>query len=242
MTLAYRPHSHITPRLDSVGAERAPVLVIDNFADDPQALVDHAASLAPFPAAEQTFYPGVRAPVPVGFVQAVHAYLDNALRAAFSLADDEVKSGGWEYSLVTTRPADLSLRQRMPHIDSTHPGNLALLLYLAPGDQGGTSFYRHRRTGFEAITEARFDRYEQTLKSDLAAFGEPQGYINGDSEIFERTADYEAVFNRMLVYRSHNLHSASIGEGVAFDPDPRAGRLTMNLFLHFRPRAQDRTR
>ena len=223
MTLAYRPHSRIAPRLDHVGAEVAPVLVIDNFADDPQGLIDHAASLAPFPAAEQTFYPGLRAPVPTEFVQSVHAYLDAALRAAFGLGDQEVKSGGWEYSLVTTPPADLGLRQRMPHIDSTHPGNLALLLYLAPCDQGGTSFYRHRRTGYEAITEDRFDRYEKTLKSDLQAFGEPQGYANGDSEIFERMAGYEAVFNRMLVYRSHNLHSASIGAG-----------------LRVRPRSQDR--
>jgi hypothetical protein len=240
MTLDFRPHGRITPRVDHIGAERAPVIVIDNFADDPQALVDHAVSLSPFPKAEQTFYPGVRAPVPMEFVQAVHAYLDGALRAAFGLDDQQVKSGGWEYSLVTTPPADLGLRQRMPHIDSTHPGNLALLLYLAPGEQGGTSFYRHRQTGYEAITEDRFDLYEQTLKSDLQVFGEPQGYINGDSEIFERTAGYEAVFNRMLIYRSHNLHSASIGPAFAFDPDPRTGRLTLNLFLHFRPRATGR--
>ena len=237
MTLAFRPHSRITPRVDPVGAEGAPVIVIDNFIDDPQALIDHAAAMAPFPTAKRTFYPGVRAPVPLPFVQAVHAYLDGALRSAFDLGDQEVISGAWDFSMVTVPPGDLTLRQRMPHIDSTHPGNLALLLYLAPTDQGGTGFYRHRATGFETITEARFDRYEQSLASDLEARGRPGGYIDGDTSIFERTANYEAVFNRMLIYRSHNLHSASIPPGFAFDPDPRAGRLTLNLFLHFRPRA-----
>ena len=105
--------------------------------------MDFAASLAPFPAAQDTFYPGLRAPVPMPFVQAVHAYLEPALRAVFGLGDQVVVSGGWDFSLVTRPAAELTLRQRMPHVDSTHPGKLALLLYLAPVDQGGTGLYRH---------------------------------------------------------------------------------------------------
>ena len=237
MSLDFRPHSQITARVDTVGAARSPVLVIDNFADNAQALVDYAASLAPFPPAERTFYPGVRAPIPLPYVQAAHAYLDAAIRAAFSLGDQTVVSGGWDFSMVTTSPAELTLRQRMPHIDSTHPGNLALLLYLSPVDQGGTSFYRHRATGYETITEARFDAYEAALKTDVARVGPPAGYIDGDSDIFERIGAYDGTFNRMIVYRSQGLHSASIGPDFACDPDPRTGRLTLNLFLHFRPRA-----
>ena len=237
MTLEFRPHSQIVARTDSIGAEGSPVLVIDNFAADPQALVDCAASLAPFPPAGQTFYPGLRAPVPMDFVQGVHAYLEAALRAAFGLGDQVVVSGGWDFSLVTTPPGDLTLRQRMPHIDSTHPGKLALLLYLAPQSQGGTGFFRHRGTGYETITEDRFDRYEAALRADMAAHGEPQGYICGDTPIFERIADYEPVFNRLLVYRSRNLHSASLAPGFRGSADPRMGRLTLNLFLHFQPRS-----
>jgi hypothetical protein len=235
VTLAFRPHARITARTDRVGAEGSPVLVIDNFAADPQALVDHAASLAPFPPAEQTFYPGVRAPVPMPFVQAVHAYLEAALRGTFDLGHQQAVSGGWDFSLITRPAAELTLRQRMPHIDSTHPGNLALLLYLSPTDQGGTGFYRHRSTGYEIVTEDRFDHYEATLKAEVAALGEPQGYICGDSPMFERVADYEGMFNRLLIYRSRNLHSASVAPGFAGSPDPRSGRLTLNLFLHFRP-------
>ena len=240
MTLDFRPHDRITARADRIGAEGSPVLVIDNFAADPQALVDYAASLAPFPPAEQTFYPGLRAPVPMPFVQGAHAYLEASLRAAFGLGDQSVVSGGWDFSLVTRRPAELTLRQRMPHIDSTHPGNLALLLYLAPPGQGGTGFYRHRASGYETVSEERFDRYEAALKAEVAELGEPQGYICGDTPIFERIADYEAVFNRMLVYRSRNLHSASLAPGFVGSPDPREGRLTLNLFLHFRPRSPSR--
>jgi hypothetical protein len=212
------------------------VLVIDNFAEAPEALVEYAAAQAPFPPAQQTFYPGLRAPAPIEFVQGVHAYMEGALRAAFGLEGQTVVSGGWDFSLVT-RPADeLTLRQRMPHIDSTHPGNLALLLYLTPTPQGGTGFYRHRSTGFEAITEDRFDRYEAALKAEVATFGEPAGYICGDTPIFERIADCEAVFNRLIVYRGRDLHAASLAPDFAGDPDPRKGRLTLNLFFHFRPK------
>jgi len=237
MTLDFRPHSRITARTDQVGAEGSPVLVIDNFAADPQALVDHAASLAPFPPAQQTFYPGVRAPVPMPWVQGAHAYLEAALRAVFGLGDQMVVSGGWDFSLVTLPPAELTLRQRMPHVDSTHPGKLALLLYLAPTDQGGTGFYRHRSTGYETITEERFDHYESRLNTEVATLGEPRGYICGDTEMFERIANYEAVFNRMLVYRSRNLHAASLAPAFDGRDDPRTGRLTLNLFLHFQPRS-----
>ena len=237
MSFDFRPHPRIHARLDHIGAERPAVLVVENFAGSPETLVDRAASLAPFPPAAQTFYPGVRAPVPMSFVQGVYAYLEPTLRAVFGLADQEVVSGGWDFSMVTKAPADLTVRQRMPHIDSTNRGNLALLLYLCAPDQGGTSFYRHRGTGYETITEDRFDHYEATLKSELDARGPPVGYINGDTPLFERVADYAAAFNRMLVYWGGNLHSANIGEAFARDPDPRRGRLTLNLFLHFRPKA-----
>ena len=59
----------------------------------------------------------------------------------------------------------------------------------------------------------------------------------GADLVFERIADYEALFNRMLVYRSRNLHSASLAPGFVGSPDPGTGRLTLNLFLHFRPKS-----
>src|SRR3569832_204620 len=96
MTLAFRPHPRMRARLDRVGREASPVLVIDDFAADPERLVDHAASLAPFAPAQQSFYPGVRAPVPMPFVQAAHAWLEPTLRTAFDLSDDKVVSGGWD--------------------------------------------------------------------------------------------------------------------------------------------------
>jgi len=52
--------------------------------------------------------------------------------------------------------------------------------------------------------------------------------------MFERTVSFAAAFNRVIVYRSINLHSADIGPAFAFDGNPRCGRLTANTFFYYR--------
>jgi hypothetical protein len=55
--------------------------------------------------------------------------------------------------------------------------------------------------------------------------------VEGDSELFERVAKYEAAFNRALIYRGNMLHSVNVPPGFVPDPNPRTGRLTLNTFL-----------
>ena len=67
------------------------------------------------------------------------------------------------------------------------------------------------------------------MTEDLGRNGPPPArYLCGDDPIFERTAEFEAAYNRVLVYQSFRLHSGSIPADFDFDPDPRAGRLTAN--------------
>jgi len=56
-------------------------------------------------------------------------------------------------------------------------------------------------------------------------------YIVGDTPIYERIFGSPAVFNRALIYRGRNLHSADIPPEAELDPHPRRGRLTLNGFL-----------
>jgi hypothetical protein len=125
--------------------------------------------------------------------------------------------------------------QRLPHFDSPDDLQLAVLHYLSPVDQGGTSFYRHRSTGFESLSNERSARYAAALDADVRAQGpSPTAYINGDSPMFERIASFAGEFNRVLVYRSVSLHSADIASDFRFEADPRRGRLTANLFYFYR--------
>ncbi|MDB5455949.1 MAG: hypothetical protein JWP92_1534 [Caulobacter sp.] len=177
------------------------------------------------------FYPGVRAHASGAYFAALSPLLAKVVREVFGYRQ-ELKLLRSLYSLVTTPPADLSLAQRVPHIDSVDDGMIAVLHYLTREDRGGTSFYRHRSTGFETIDQSRHHPYLQALQADFARHGTPApGYIGGDTAIFERIAYFPPAYNRALIYRSGLLHCASVDTDGPLSPDPRLGRLTIASFM-----------
>jgi hypothetical protein len=229
-----RLHDDFKTATVRIGAQREPVLVVDNFLSSPELLVDYAADSA-YDAVSDAFYPGSRAPVPPIYCFALRAFLGSFIGETFGLSADAITGELGHFSLVTTPPQKLQLVQRMPHFDNTNPKQLALLHYLCGQEHGGTSFYRHRHTGFEYIDESRVSEYRSALTADLACRGTPPAkYICGDDPLFERTASFSAEFNRVIIYRSINLHSADIGPKFSFAAGPRAGRLTANTFFYFR--------
>jgi len=216
-------------RVERIGREAQPVVVIDDFSPHPDRLVAEASTLAFAEMGE--FYPGVRARVLPSYFQELGPILAPVVREIFGyrlrLAFDRAL-----YSLVTTPAGELSLAQRIPHIDGVRDGMIAILHYLTHDDHGGTSFYRHRTTGFETVDAARHRRYLDALRADVASHGEPMsGYIAGDTPIFERIGHFAPAYNRALIYRSSLLHCADIAPEAPLSADPRTGRLTVASFL-----------
>jgi hypothetical protein len=180
-------------------------------------------------------YPGLRAPL-------------DPVVAAFWLGqlaprlDQWFETGGirWEmqawYSLVTTPPAELLPIQRLPHVDGTDPRQIAMMLYLHHTGHGGTAFFRHRSTGFEALTAADYPHYAAALQADVAKTGlPPAAYTTDGAPHFERTHVVPGAFNSAVFYRGNILHSGVIDNHAPLRADPRGGRLTINAF--FRPAA-----
>jgi hypothetical protein len=216
-------------RVEPVGAERQPVVIVENFAPDPEALIAAAETLPFVPMGE--YYPGVRAAVTPAYFEGLAPMLTPVMREVFG-AHHRIGFTRALYSIATTPPADLTLAQRIPHIDGVAEGMIAIIHYLGHEDQGGTAFYRHRSTGFETVDAARHRRYLDTLRDDFATHGEPEpAYIEGDTALFERTAGYDAAFNRALIYRSSLLHCAMLPNHVALPGTVREGRLTVASFL-----------
>jgi len=136
------------------------------------------------------------------------------------------------FSLVTTHPGALAPIQRLPHFDGLEPERIAVLLYLDHSERGGTAFYRQLATGFESVTAARFDAYRSALDAGVARHGlPPPSYVSGNTPLFEQTHSVDGIFNRVVIYRGNTLHSANLPIDFAPVNDPRAGRLTLNLFL-----------
>jgi hypothetical protein len=230
-----RLHESFCHKTVAVGTERAPVLVVDNFLADPRVLVDYAATGSSFEALSDTFYPGVRALMPQIYTFALRAFLGNLIADAFGLGGRQVVRELSHFSLLTTRPGQLQPLQRFPHFDNTDPLQLAVLHYLSPVAQGGTSFYRHRASGFESMRADRLAAYSAAIDAEVTSQGlPPPAYINGDTPMFERLASFEGIFNRLLVYRSISLHSADVSADFRFDANARSGRLTANTFFFYR--------
>jgi len=228
MTITTHPNFRLQKL--TIGREQAPLVVVDNFVANPDELVALAASKMFGDVV--SYYPGVRAKVPLTYQRFVIDQLRDVFAGYFGLSAAGVRFTGCHFSLVTTPPDKLSYVQRVPHIDSVSGVELAFIHYLFKTDLGGTSFYRHRSTGYEYIDFQRQTDYWRIVDEEMngPTPAEP-GYINGDTALYERVGHQDGVFNRMLVYRRNSLHSGSLARDFVPDTNPRTGRLSINGFL-----------
>ena len=218
-----------TVRIDYIGEERQPVIVIDDFVADPMALRAEAEALSY--SVMGAFYPGIRAPVPEQTIDQFMAPIVDLIAETFGFRGC-VSLLNAAYSIVTTPPAQLAPIQRLPHYDGLDAERIALLHYLSPAAQGGTAFYRHRSTGYETVSQPRYARFAAALEADVARHGlPPPSYIAGDTPIYEQIARYDAKVNRALIYRGYSLHCGVLPPNQPLSADPRFGRLTVNTFL-----------
>jgi len=217
-------------RVDYIGNERAPVVVIDNVWPEPQALIEAAAAKSDY-SVRSLYYPGVRSSAPPEYARAITSQLRELIHASFGFSGDLTITDS-TFSLVVTPADKLVAFQRVPHFDSTDPNRLALLHYLCGPQHGGTSFYRHRSTGIEAVTDENREHYIKAVNAEAKAGGvPPPRFIDDHTEMFERIAQYKCTFNGALIYRGRILHSVNTPAGFVPDPHPRSGRLTVNTFL-----------
>lgn len=209
-----------------LGEEKQPLLILDNFAADPDALVADAATKTYETGGR--FYPGIRAVADYSYLNERGALIEKIFREIFHCPHGiEVTESN--YSLVTTPENELLPIQCLPHFDGFNPQNFAILHYLCGSEYGGTAFYRHKATGFETISLPRFETYEAALQKEAKKDGIPQGYFRGFKR-FEKIYEVEPRFNRLVIYRGILLHSGAMPERLVLSDYPIEGRLTANIF------------
>lgn len=217
-----------------VGREALPVIVIDSFSVDPASLISYATEAVFIDVG--SVYPGVRAPAPQGYVEAMVTAVAPVIEQTFG-APPEVELEVCAFSMVTTAPAKLRAIQRIPHFDGPGPERIAFLHYLCASFQGGTSFYRHRATGLETVSRARVEEYRNAVVAEIRSDSPLQDYVADDTRYFERIHRIDAAFNRLVIYKGNALHSGDISERTVLCEDPRQGRLTINGFGRLLSRA-----
>jgi hypothetical protein len=227
--MSFARHANSSVQRLAIGAERAPLLVIDNLLADPDELVDIAAAKSYGDVA--SYYPGVRAKVPLTFQQFLLDELRPEFVSTFGLGA-ALRFTSCHFSLITTPKERLTYIQRIPHVDSLFSDQLALVFYLFKADFGGTSFYRHCKTGFEVVDQARNSEYWSHVQAEQPEIERSTpGYITGDTDFYTRIGHQDGVFNRLLVYRRTSLHCGAINPDFVPNSDPRRGRLSVNGFI-----------
>jgi hypothetical protein len=221
----------VRPALRKVGAGGHPLVVVDAFSGDAEAVIALAAALAPFQRSAN-YYPGLRRVIrredaaAEAYVTATMERAAPFIAGAFDYASFDLVEAS--FSIVADPPSSLAPAQRAPHFDSTDPDYVAVLHYLGGTAGTGTAFYRQRATGIEAVDDANVDRFVATAKRESAQLA---GYIAGSNVFFEQIEAVEAVPDRLIIYQGCLLHSGIIPPGFPLDTDPRRGRLTANFFI-----------
>lgn len=225
------------PDVQSVQVGGHGVVFIDDFLQDPQALVEAAArsAFAPYPGvAEGKGYPGVRAAAPADYSAGLTALMEPLIRLNFGVPEPlALRKAECAFSLTTMPPEALGPLQRTPHFDASTPHHMAVLLYLCGPEHGGTGFYRHKATGLQQVTADNREHFLDTYYAELNAQHPPPRYFDDSDAHFEFLGMMPARFNRLVVYRGSLLHSAIVNPQLSINGDPRTGRLTVNSFFDF---------
>jgi hypothetical protein len=227
--------SNLAIQVRTVGVDKTPIIVIDNFAVNTDSIINYACQSTTFNSLDNTLYPGIRAPLPKDYVinvlQAIYLEICRVYKIPIhlKLTPQEIY-----FSLITKASEDLSLLQRMPHFDTSRPFYFAVLHYLNNGKHGNTGLFRHKPTGLEKIENHNAEHYLNAAQHFIEVHGEPpQKYFTQSSAHFELYEEIEYKPNRLVIYPGQLLHSIIISPEDDIDENPRTGRLTANIFIEF---------
>jgi hypothetical protein len=227
---AFNPNANVS----SVRVGKFPITV--TVADDvllrPQQLAKFGLGLK-FVEDDSNLYPGVRARVPAEFSRPFHAWLTRTLHRAGVLEENcHISDDASFFSIVNKSPANLLPLQRIPHYDSTDPRVFAAVIYLFDRASSGTSFYRHRTTGYEKMGADNADNYKIALNRNMKNLGSPaREYTNGSNALFERTHSVDSAFNRIVIYSGNVLHAADIDGSLIDGTNNSQWRLTISSLI-----------
>jgi hypothetical protein len=209
------------------------VTVADNVLVHPQRVAEFGLGHK-FVEDDGNLYPGVRARVPAEFSRPFHAWLTRTLHGTGVLEENcHIHDDASFFSIVNKSCANLLPLQRIPHYDSTEPSVFAAVIYLFDRANSGTSFYRHRTTGYERIGDDNEGNYKTALNRNMKNLGPPaREYTNGSNVLFERTHSVDSAFNRIVIYSGNVLHAADIDGSLIDGNDNSQWRLTVSSLIN----------
>jgi tetratricopeptide (TPR) repeat protein len=225
---------HVAPGVDGLAAAQArEIVIVDNFLPDP--LATRGAVLAmPFPhsSAQRTVnYPGR---------QTEGGFADTALLQRMAdLLGHDLKWAWPGHGAYRLSPAGSLARSDIhaDHDDARPAYAGVLYLSLPQHCQGGTSFWRHRDSGWAKVpspaeaTASAYGSYDNFLRAQSKRHGPAQAgafdVVSQDRAAWTLELELPMHFNRLVLYRSDYFHAIS----QVFGQDPEDSRLVQLFFF-----------
>ena len=218
-------------------------VVIDDFLQNPQEVVDYACTHADQFVMPERAYPGLVLPVGNSLVNNLNQFIQREMSRMFPFCRGGIDFHT-QYSITTPQPEEFTWIQRLCHTDPQLGAgrvNYAALLYLFDNpDMGGTGFYRWKNMEFwqEMAASQREDPEAglDVLKEKFHMFRDPPCYMTESNEAADLLDTVPAKFNRLVFYSGELPHSAYISDPGLLSSDPAGGRLTLNCFVSALPK------
>ncbi|MBU2879895.1 MULTISPECIES: DUF6445 family protein [Aliiglaciecola] len=228
--------NYIQPQYEFIGQEQTPIIIIDNYLSEPQLVINLAQNHSEFKPDTVTQYPGLRMPLPKQYVVDYLKPLIQGFYKVFKIGQTLMPRPKDNcLSLITKTPEQLSAVQTLPHFDTNDPNLIAIIHYLGEGAHGGTGFFRHKKTEFETINSHRKHIYLTHAQNYLInnSHAKP-AYCTAQHSEFECYKSIPYKPNRLIVFPGYLLHSSLLDNTTDISSCPQTGRLTANMFVHFK--------
>lgn len=244
-----------------IGENKYPLLVVDNFYKNPDAVAQAAHKLDfSDPYGKHVNALASLAGNTASIDRFVFKYFAQEL-GVNRVQDMRAASDQHRFYRSVLSGNDLPTRREDPHSDGVF--FIAGVLYLTPDKycKGGTGFYRYRATGAEekppfplwfneknvpnSVVSAlgKYDVYRAYRESGYSSYKEflkcipfkTQGnryHLHDSNEHWELRQLVPMKYNRLILYPAFVLHKAIYEEGD-FDGPPEQRRLTENLFFKY---------
>ena len=220
-----------------------PCIVIDNFLQNPQAMLDEACRVqGNFSIASKNAFPGVELRMPDEFSGRLNDFFIQHVSKL--LAARRTISMFSRLSMITLKAHELAPNQRICHQDqlSDNPQQCfsAAVLYLFKNTAlGGTSFYRPKvaEAEIERLYSSSSQWQDLTPEQFSQRFGSTPNYMTQSNHYFELIATIPAAWNRVIFYDGSIFHSGHVTQPELLNADPTQGRLTINGFFTSRKAA-----
>lgn len=211
--------------------------IIDDFLLDTTSVMNFAHNIAYFNPmfSDNSFYPGIRDNMPNPYLRLLHSFFQTEIlpnitnkKYTESILHKSL------LSLVSCKPANLIIDQKVPHIDSCDERDYAFVHYLSGEELGGTSIYKYVPHNLIEFHEEHKSLLANIIDDVKNKPDEHNSYITRTTSLFEQVFKVEAKFNRLVIYQGNLLHSANISCEENCLADPKVGRLSIASFASVR--------